>query len=130
MAKCIRVRVKKRELCIGDLDTLITIQNRDITPPVFNNVDFGENFSGDLEVWSGIETVSGKTYFDGVNTETPITHKVYMEYDSTITSESWILLENNTRLDILRVNDLDEQHEWLELVCVDRGLATNEASKA
>ncbi len=129
MVTCIKIRRRKRTVCIGDMQDEITIQDRDIIPPEFGKTDFDENFSNDLTVWSAIKTVTGKTFFDGVNTDTPITHEIYIFFDATVTAESWIIFEDR-RIDILKVEDFEERHEFMLLTCIDRGLLTREASKA
>lgn len=130
MSKCNKVYRKKRQYCVGDLDTEIKLQSRAITPPVFGSVDFDDNFT-DLNptVWAAVNTVSGKTFFDGVGTETPITHIIGIRFDALVTAETWVELDGR-RLDILEVTNLDERSEWMELVCTDRGLNTKNASKA
>lgn len=101
----------------------ITIQNRDIQPPEFGSPDFNENFTGDLSVRALISTERGKTLFDGVSTDTPITHKICINYVDGVTAESWVLLENGNRLDILDVENCCEKNERLILRCTDRGSA-------
>ncbi|MCW8929395.1 MAG: phage head closure protein [Gammaproteobacteria bacterium] len=111
---------------------VIKLKARSITAPLFNTVDFDEDFeeipSLPEEVLSLVETVSGVVLFDGVNTETPITHYIYVMYNPLITAEVWIEFENK-RIDIVRVEDLDERHEFLKLFCNDQGLISKEASK-
>ncbi len=126
-SKCSRIRKKKRVYCSGDLRDMITIQNRDIVAPL-SGVDFTEDFTTNVETPSAVNTVNGKTYFDGVNEETPITHTVGFRFDPTVTSESWILF-NGRRLDILRLENLDERSIWHHATCVDRGLDTKAASE-
>lgn len=129
MARCIKIRRKKRQVCIGDMQDEIIIQNRSIVAPEFGKTNFDENFTPNVTVWSAIETVTGKTFFDGVNTDTPITHIIYIFFDSTVTAESWIEFEGR-RIDILKVEDFEERHEFMLLTCVDRGLLTREAAKS
>ena len=128
MPKCSKIRRKKRQVCVGDLDTEITLQNRAITPPVFGSVDFTETFTDDGTIFAMVNTIDGKTFFDGVNTETVITHEIYIRFDSTVTSETWVEL-NIRRIDILRVENLDERSEYMKLTCVDRGQITNVATE-
>ena len=132
MPKCEFIRKKKRRVCVGDMKDVITLNNRDITPPLFNTVDFDENFDpidvGNPESFSLIETVTGKTFFDGVNTETPITHIIYIPYNENVTAETWITFEDR-RIDILRVEDFDERHQFMKLTCNERGLTSREATK-
>lgn len=131
MAVCTKIRKKKRQYCIGDLRDTIDLQSRDITAPTeFSSVDYDEDFSTvEANLPAAINTVNGKTFFDGVSTETPITHTVGIRFIENVTAENWVLFDGR-RFDILRVENLDERSLWLELTCVDRGLATKEASKA
>ena len=124
MSTCKRTQVTRRSACIGALDRLITLQNRAIQPPAFGQVDFGEGFSGDAAVWANVRTVHGKTFFDSVSTvEREITHEITIRYDATVTAETWILLDDGRRVDILNTEDLDERHEWLLLQCTDKGVS-------
>jgi len=127
MAECKRLRRKKRQVCIGDLDAQITLQNRAITVPSFGVPDFDEIFSDIDTHWAKMDTVRGKTFFDGVNTETNITHEFTIRYIDGITTETWVLFESR-RFDVLDFEDLEERHEWIILSCVERG--TGEAAKA
>ena len=132
MPICQSIRKKKRRVCVGDMRDPITLNNRNITAPLFNTVDFDENFepidSSQPETLSLIETVDGKTYFDGVNTETPITHIIYIPFNDSVTSETWIEFEGR-RIDILRVENFDERNQFLKLTCNERGLTSREATK-
>lgn len=133
MSRCQAIRKKNREVCVGNMRDVIILQNRNITPPLFNTVDLDEDFQpidpGTPERFAMIETVTGKTFFDGVGTETPITHIIYIRYDQLVTAETWIEFEDR-RFDILAVEDFEERHTFMKLTCTDRGLLTKEASKA
>lgn len=129
MPKCQTIKRKRRNVCIGDLDSLITLENRDIQSPDFDTVDFDELFSApNPPVWALLETVRGKTFFDGASTEQDITHYVYINFDVTVTAETWVKFEDGRRLDILRVENLDERSDYMLLHCQDKG-STN-AGKA
>ncbi len=119
MPKCTKLRRKRRQPCIGDLDTQIVLQDRSITPPT-TTVDFSETFTENATVWAGMSTGRGKTTFDGSNTEQDITHEFTIRFLSGITAETWILFESR-RFDILDVEDFEERHEWLILRCNERG---------
>lgn len=127
MAQCKFVKRSHRKICAGDLDLEITLENRDIVPPLAGEVDFDENFSNSIVVFSKIETAIGKTVFDGVDTDVIVTHKITVRFDSTITTETWILLNGN-RLNILRTENFEQRNEWLLMFCTDRGIT--QASKA
>lgn len=129
MSRCIRIKRKNRKVCLGDLDSLITLENRAIQAPDFDTVDFDEEFtSPNPPVSAMMQTVNGKTFFDGVSTETDITDWIYIRFDVTVTAETWVKLDDGSRLDILRVEDLDRRSEFMLLHCTDRG--KKEGSKA
>lgn len=128
MARCEKVRIRKRQVCIGDLRNKIDLNSRDITAPSFNSVDFDENFVVTKSVWAGIETQTGKVFFDGVETETAISHIMYIRFDATVTAETWITFASR-RIDILKVEDMEERGEFMKLTCSDRGFENREASK-
>jgi SPP1 family predicted phage head-tail adaptor len=137
MTVCQKVRVPHRTLCSGDLDTEIHLKDRQIVAPSFDpltgeiDANFTESFgsSTDLTVWSAIKTVNGKVMFNGVGTDqVTLTHQIYIYFDPTVTSESWVILDETRMLDIMKVEDLDEKHEFLVLFCVERGVG--EAAKA
>lgn len=129
MPRCVPIQRRRRQVCIGDLDSLITLENRAIQAPDFGTVDFEEEFTAsNPPVFALLETVRGKTFFDGVGIEEDVTHWIYINFDSTVTAETWVKLEDGRRLDILRVEDLDERSDYMLLHCVDRG--AREASKA
>ena len=129
MPKCMPIRKKRRNVCIGDMEDEITLENRAIQAPEFGGVDFDEKFTAIAEYsWALIETVRGKTFFDGTGVEEDVTHWVYINYDVTVTAETWVKLSDGRRFDILRVEDLDERSDFMLLHCVDRG--NMEASKS
>ena len=120
MPKCISIRKKKQKVCLGDMKDQITLQDRDIKGITDIDVDFTEQFTEAAVVWSMIETVQGTTTFDASNTEIVITHKIYVRFDPTITSETWIELESR-KFDIVTVTNLDERKEFQLLLCRERG---------
>lgn len=128
MPTCNPVRKKRRNVCIGDMDDRVTLENRAITAPEFEGVDFDETFTPNPPVWAMVRTVKGKTFFDGVGTEIDITHEVGINFDATVTTSTWVTLEDGRRLDILQIENLDERSDYMMLDCTDRG--AKEASKA
>ena len=130
MPVCKRIRGRKQVICIGDLDRLITIKDREIQEP--GSVDntnkyyfteaFGNAYSP--EVWAMRISVNGKTVFDEVNVETIVTDEYYIRYDPQITAEYWIE-DNGERFDIITTQDIDGDNEYMKLNCTNRGLSTN-----
>lgn len=127
-----RVNVKKRtrKVCVGDLNHLIKILPRDLVEPKFMETDFGEDFAGHWEVLAKVVTTKGATVFNGVNTDVNVTHEVYIRFDADVTAEAWVDLDDGTRLNVVFIDDLDERHEWMKLICSERGANSQEASFA
>ncbi len=121
MPRCEFIKRAHRKVCIGDLDTLIKLQRRDIVPPVFEDVDFDEDFQDDSDIWAKVDTQIGKTIFDGINTDIKITHKITIRFDPTVTSETWIEI-GSIKFDIVLTENFEERDEWLHLFCTIRGL--------
>lgn len=137
MAVCVNIRGKRRAICIGDLDRLITLENRAIQSPR-DGVDYTELFTDKPivdsplspgDVWSMIETVSGKTVFDSTNIERVYSHKFYIRWIPDVTSETWILFDGE-RYNILSVEDLDARKEFLLLKATARGISVNSNNAA
>lgn len=136
MPVCKNVKRRKKQVCTGDLDTLITLQGRTLTPPTAG-VDATEVFE-DLheDIWSLLETGKGTVFFDDTNKEVSITHEIIIVFIAGITqdrvgidSEVWVLFEGK-RFNILFVEDFDERHEYLLLRCNIRGTTANKANEA
>lgn len=128
MPKCSRLKRKHRKPCIGDLDTLVTLQDRTITPPT-TTVDFSETFTENAEVWAMINTVRGKSEFDEAEVERSITHEFTVRFLVGVDSETWVLHEEE-RYDIIDAEDLEERHEWLVLRCAKLGSTTKAVNDA
>ncbi len=129
MPQCISLRRKKRQPCIGDMDELITLQERDLTPPP-KGVDASETFTDtNPDIWAMIETVTGEKMFDDVGVERDVTHKFTIGFIDGISSETWILF-NDDRIDVLDVQDYEERHEFLVLRASNRGNFLRRANDA
>ena len=129
MSVCKRIKRKHRKVCIGDLNDVICLRDRTITPPE-SGVDATEEFEdSNPEVWAMVETGKGETVFDGTNTEIDWTHKFTISFIDCITSETWVLYKEK-HYDILGVENLEERDEWLILRCVVKGTIDNQANEA
>lgn len=115
------VRPSTRKVCVGDLNHRIKLLPRDMTEPGFGETDFGEDFTGGVEAWAKVYTTAGKTIFNGVNTDVNVTHEIYIRFQSGVGAETWVELQDGTRLDVVMSEDLDERKEWLLLLCTERG---------
>ena len=129
MPKCVNANRRKKQICTGDLDTLITIEGRSITPPA-SGVDATETFTTEnLDIWAMLETGRGTVFFDDTNIEKTITHEFSVVFISGLTAENWVLFEGR-RFDILMIEDFDERHEYQLLRCNERGTTSNETNEA
>ena len=113
-----RITKKASLVCTGDLNSLIKIIDRKITP---DTISFTMNLSDYVEAWSSIETRRGSTRFDGVN--------VNREADTTIfrirygydVAKKQLIDWNGTYFEIDRIEDLNGERRFLELSCVETG---------
>lgn len=119
MPVCKTIRRPLRKLCSGDLINIITLYNRDIGADI-DSVDFEENLSGAIQVPASISTKRGVTVFDGTNTERVVTHWFGIRYISDLTQEKWLQYDGRF-FDIFDVEDLDERHQWMILMCAEAG---------
>ena len=120
MPKCVKIRRKKRQVCIGDLDTEIILSKRSIKGLTTSDPNFDESFTAQTTVWAMVETVSGETGFDGTNTEVVITDRFYVRYDPSVDAETWIELDGiNYR--IINTTDLDRRRQFTLINATIRG---------
>lgn len=124
---CNRIKKKPSLVCIGDLSSSIILQNRAISTPVGDGVDYGETFTTNTTAWARIDTVSGETIFDDTNTERDVTHRFYIRYIDGITSETWIEYDS-IKFDILDVENLNEEGRFLRLRAAKRGVKTSDVN--
>lgn len=120
MAICQKIQSKRRQVCVGDLDTRISIRTRDIAVPGQCGVDYGEDFQEQYAVWAMHQTVGGETIFDESNIERVLTDVFYIRYLTGITSELWVHLDDQYYR-ILTVEHLDRRKEFIKLNCTIRG---------
>ncbi|MDH3325169.1 MAG: phage head closure protein [Gammaproteobacteria bacterium] len=117
-------KCNKRKISIGDLNRRITLQGRSIKG-LSDTVDFSETFTDKpVDVDAKVETVNGKTMFDGTNIERVITHNFYIRYDETVTSETWIKYKSKN-FNIVATENFDERDEYLKLPAYERGPSNN-----
>jgi head-tail adaptor len=131
MARLERLHRKRRRVPIGDLDTRIFVEDRVQAAPAFGFTDAAMDFSAHPQatmIWAKVETGSGRTLFDGVETDRKITHEVSFRRLSGVTAETWLRLQDGTRLDILEVEDLDVRGEFQMALCEATGLNTRAAA--
>ena len=119
-----RLKRKRRRVCVGDLDTRVQIETRSQVPPPIGVVDAEFLFSpisGDGYVWARVETLSGRTVFDGVSQDRRVSHSVVIRTLAGADAEVWVKLADGTRLDVVQAEAYDERGEFTELLCDARG---------
>ena len=131
MTVCVRIKGKRQELCSGDLDRFITIQDRKIVPPIdIDDVDYTEEFEDDGEEACMVETINGQEVFDGTNVLIGVIDtRFYIRFRDDINAQSWILFEDE-RYNIIKTIDLDKRHLWLRLDCDSRGTVVKVVNEA
>ena len=131
MPVCKPQRGQKRNLCIGDKNHLVTIQDRNIQPPgtldPSNQFYFTEAFVNipEFQVWAMVKTITGETFFDDTNLERDVTHHLFVNFDTNIDAQKWVTLDDGDRLDILNAEDLDNRKTEMLLRCTNRGPSGN-----
>jgi len=130
MPKCVKIRRKHRQICIGDLDKIIDIQNRSLDDGFDNDTEL-EEFTTFLSPWSMLETVKGIFVVDEVNGgDIEVTHRFTIRFpDDAITGENWILFKEK-RYSILSQQNFEELDEFLQLLCVEKGSKDRKAASA
>ena len=119
-----------RKVCLGDLNKRIELQERAMTEPTFGaEAEVTETFDSCREKWAKIDTVAGRTVFNGTTgRDVAVTHQIYVRHDATVTTETWVKLADGRRLDILLLENLDEDGEFMKLICSDKGASAKIAS--
>lgn len=119
MAKCVTKRRKKTRLCVGDLDELIVIHDRDITAPEFNSVKATEDYTKPDAIWASVNTVREVELFDSNNQRLGVvTHQFGIEFINRMLSIASTRIEfDKNYYKLLRQVDFEERKEYLLLDC-------------
>lgn len=123
MTICVKLQSQQIQICTGDLNRKITVNVRSLTSPTGTGVDFNENMTVLKTVWAMIKTVGGAQVFDGTNITKTVTHNFYIRYMANVTFENWILY-NNQYYDLLGVQNINEQNQYMLLQANLRGTST------
>jgi head-tail adaptor len=131
MAKCKRFRPKNRRICRGDLNKVCTLWDRALKAPKFDETESGHDYSNDEPVFCAIETVVGVEVFNQSNELVgTITHKFYILKSARVISTASTRIEYNGQyFGILRIQNVDENDDFLRLDCANIGLVSQAANK-
>lgn len=133
MGKCKIKNLDRVKLCSGDLSNRISIEERQLTPPVLGESSPIETFIVIKSVWAGVQTVRGTRRFYGVNIENAATHLFFIRNNPELPlldGDNYFVLFKNRYFRILRVTDNDEEEYFTILQCVERGEESKTASTA
>ncbi len=129
LAICVKIKGKRRSVCLGDLDRCITLLIKEIKSPDDNSFDYDSVLTiSKLVVFANIETKKGVTIFDSSNRERNITHFVYIRHTPDVDIDTWVRF-NDENYDVVDVENLDERSEFLLLRCAKRGTDTLETNR-
>lgn len=68
-------------------------------------------------VWAEVRPIQGNERIRAMQTAANATHQVTMRYRSDLTADHQLIHEGRTLKIVSPPVDLDEQHQWLELLC-------------
>jgi len=126
------MKARNRRVPAGSLRHRVILEKRIHRPGGFGNADTDFEWipatDQDGRRWADVQTRSGRTTFDGIDSERQVTHVVRMRKPAGISSEWWIRLKDGTRLDIIDIEDLDERGLFVEALCEATGEAAQKAS--
>lgn len=129
---CAKKKIKDVKLCIGDLNSLIQIQERRL--PEITDIDDPEPsfvFTTILSTWSAVETIRGTSRFSNVNIEDSTTHLFWIRYNPNLSipeNGNTFILFKGRYFRIIRVTNSNEQDEWVMIEASDRGDITEQAA--
>ena len=94
MARCVKLKRTKTQVCVGNLSKYIQIYERKLESPLdslSDNPDYRDEFILLYNVWAMLETPKGKNIFDQLGNNEDITVNFYIHYLPDITSQNWIV---------------------------------------
>ncbi len=99
---------------VGELRSRVTFQ-------VANEIDDGYGgkqveWADRFNAWAYIKPLSGREYFDAMQIQTEISHRVIVRYRNDITPDMRIKYGDRI-LEIEAVIDIGNQHRFLEILC-------------
>lgn len=113
-------KFNKRYVRSGDLRHRITFYLRSVVPSSRSGESATTRFEKSCTVWSAIETATPRVPLDGVETESPITHRFYIRYLKGVDKNYWIE-HDCVYYQTVNVRDLDGNKKYLRIDCIEKG---------
>jgi hypothetical protein len=124
---CKKINIGKGKVCIGDMKHQIFVIAKAIeTLPIGYTIDF----SNQTEIFAAIQTIKGTPIWDGTNVKQELTHIFYIWYGIAEVQKNYTILFNNKYYKVEDAEDLNEEHIYLKITTVERGLTANKANWA
>jgi len=128
LTSCERIKIRRRQICVGDLREVILIQRRTIERGSINTPDYDEKFEDVARVRAAVQTNIGYKSFNevGINEATALirgfTHKFYIRFvaDCIPTTENFIEWCDE-KYKILAVENLDARSRFLAISSIQNG---------
>ncbi len=134
---CPRKRFQQTKICIGDLRNFITVQLRSQSAAGFDDNEPTEVFTAIGTTFAGIKTSSGfavsTALFAGVGIDNVGTHTFTVSYSplyNSVEKGNNFILFDSRRFKILRREINDENKQFINLFCNERGSVDQSASEA
>lgn len=127
MAKCTKIVNNKRLVCIGAMKHSIAIIARAIETL---SVGYTMDFSNTTTVFAAIKTKKGTPVFNGVNIEQELTHVYYIRAGYVTVENNYTIFFNNKYYKVIDFEDMEEEHRFIGIISVERGLSSNKANWA
>lgn len=125
---CKNIGPQKPKLCVGDLNTLISIKSKALRFPVDGTYDASPAFTEVLSAWSSVEVVSPYKQWNSTGLlEFKPTHKFLIRYNASVTS-AMIIEYDGTYFDIIHIEDPNMNKRYLILYTVLIGNTSAAAS--
>jgi len=116
-----KTRIKHQGARVGDMRHRVLIQDRTITPPVYESVDFTMAFASS-GVWAAIKTTRNNPVFNGVGQDVSASHEVTVRSQAGIEAGTFVQLEDGRRLRVVEAQDFGNRNEYIVMICSERGL--------
>ena len=134
---CVKTRFDRVILCAGTMKHCIEILSREMKAPEPGvSLNASPEFTAVSVTAGRLEDTSGTPRYAGVNTESGVTHAVYISFDPDVyeldlnTCFVKVSFTNRDRyFKMKKVRNLGEQDQYIEFECAETGFTDLEAAE-